>query len=86
MKKTFTYLAVSALLLSAAPYASAQIKINSKGIGALGKGVKAITFSDADAAKLAGEAVAYMDSHNTVAGDKDPYTIRLKKIFAKHQN
>ena len=86
MKKITTYLAFSALLFAAVPYASAQIKINSKGIGAVGKGLKAATFSDADAAKLAGEAVAYMDTHNTVAGDKDPYTIRLKKIFAKHQN
>ncbi|TDO19318.1 M48 family metalloprotease [Pedobacter duraquae] len=86
MKKITTYLAFSALLFAAAPYASAQIKINSKGIGAVGKGLKAVTFSDADAAKLAGEAVAYMDTHNTVAGEKDPYTIRLKKIFAKHQS
>jgi len=86
MKNTITYLAFSALLLSAAPFASAQIKLNSKGLGSLGKGVKAVTFSDADAAKLAAEAVAYMDTHNTVAAETDPYNVRLKKIFAKHQN
>ncbi len=69
---------------AAAADASAQIKLNSKGIGAIGKGVKAATFSDAEAAKLAAEAVAYMDTHNTVAADNDPYTIRLKKLFARH--
>lgn len=86
MKKSFINLAVAGLLLSTTPCAIAQVKLNSKGIGALGKGVKAVTFSDADAAKLAAEAVAYMDTHNPVAGEKDPYTIRLKKLFAKHQN
>ena len=86
MKNKITYLALSALLLGSVPFASAQIKLNSKGIGALEKGVKAVTFSDADASRLAKEAVAYMDTHNTVASEKDPYTIRLKKIFAKHKN
>ncbi|WP_345950039.1 M48 family metalloprotease [Mucilaginibacter sp. PAMB04274] len=86
MKKSFVYLAVTGLLMSTAPIASAQIKLNAKGLGAIGKGVKAVTFSDADAAKLAGEAVAYMDTHNPVAAENDPYTVRLKKLFAKHQN
>jgi len=86
MKTSTIYLALTGLLISIAPCASAQIKMNSKGIGAIGKGVKAATFSDADAAKLASEAVAYMDTHNTVAGPKDPYTVRLKKLFSKHQS
>lgn len=66
--------------------ASAQIKLNSKSIGAVQKGAKAVTFSDADAAKLATEAVEWMDKNNPVAGPKDPYTIRLNKIFGAHQN
>ncbi|MEJ7560769.1 MAG: M48 family metalloprotease [Pedobacter sp.] len=86
MKTSLTNLALAGFFLFAAPCASAQIKMNSKGIGALGKGLKAVTFSDADAAKLASEAVAYMDTHNTVAGASDPYTIRLKKLFGKHQS
>jgi len=86
MKTTLVCLAITGLLISTAPCASAQIKMNSKGIGALGKGAKAMTFSDADAAKLASEAVAYMDTHNTVAAENDPYTIRLKKLFSKHQS
>ena len=86
MKTTLVCLAITGLLISTAPCASAQIKMNSKGIGALGKGAKAMTFSDADAAKLASEAVAYMDTHNTVAAENDPYTVRLKKLFSKHQS
>jgi putative metalloprotease len=85
MKTSLTYL-LTGLLMSTATITSAQIKLNSKGVGALEKGVKAATFSDADAARLSAEAVAYMDTHNTVASEKDPYTIRLKKLFAKHQN
>lgn len=65
---------------------SAQIKLNTKGIGALEKGYKAVTFSDADAEKLAAEAVTWMDAHNKVADAKDPHTIRLNKIFSKHRN
>lgn len=86
MKTSIYYLALTGMFMATAPCASAQIKMNSKGIGAIGKGVKAVSFSDAEAAKLAAEAVAYMDSHNTVAGPTDPYTIRLKKLFSKHQN
>lgn len=83
MKKNFIFLSFAAFLLSSA--ASAQIKLNSKGVGAVGKGVQAATFSDADAARLAGEAIAYMDSHNPVAAADDPYAIRLEKIFGKHK-
>jgi len=86
MKKSTLFLAALGLIISTALSTSAQIKLNSKGIGAVGKGVKAVTFSDADAAKLANEAVSYMDTHNTVAGAADPYTVRLKKLFAKHQS
>lgn len=86
MKKSLIYLALSGLIISSTTIATAQIKLNSKGLGAVGKGVKAVTFSDADAAKLATEAVAYMDTHNPVAAENDPYTVRLKKLFAKHQD
>lgn len=83
MKKTiFTCL----ILAMAMGSASAQFKLNTKAVGAVGKGVKAVTFSDEDAAKLAKEAVDWMDEHNTVAGPKDAYTIRLNKIFDKHKN
>ena len=62
------------------------IKVNSKSIGAVKKGVAAAVYSDADAARDAAEGVKWMDSHNTVAGPKDKYTIRLNKIFGLHKN
>lgn len=83
-KSIFTCIIVAA----AAGTASAQLKgrLNTKTISAAEKGVKAATFSDADAAKMAKEAVDWMDQHNPVADAKDPYTVRLNKIFAKHKN
>ena len=50
MNKSITYLAAIGLTIYGASTASAQIKMNSKGIGSLWKGLKAVTFSDADAA------------------------------------
>ncbi len=64
----------------------AQFKVNSKTIGAAEKGLAAATYSNADAARDAKEAVKWMDEHNPVAGPKDPYTIRLNKIFGKHKS
>ena len=66
--------------------ATAQLKLNSKSIGAAEKGVKAATFSDDDAAKLAKQSIDWMDAHNPVADAKDPYTVRLNKIFANHKS
>jgi putative metalloprotease len=66
--------------------ANAQINLGDKALGALQAGVAGFTFSDADAAKLSKEAVDKMDKENAVAGEKDPYTIRLNKIFGKHKN
>ena len=87
MKKNILPISLLAVALSLGTQSvSAQIKLNSKSIGALEKGAKAVTFSDADAAKLATQAVTWMDANNPVASAKDPYTIRLNKIFAKHKN
>lgn len=65
--------------------ANSQI-LGDKAIGAVQKGVKGFTFSDAEAAALSKEAVAQMDKDNPVAGAKDPYTLRLNRIFGKHKN
>jgi len=83
MKKTIV---AGFILAITAGTVSAQFKINKKAVSAVTKGSKAVTFSDADASKLAKEAVDYMDEHNPVAAAKDPYTIRLNKIFGKHKN
>jgi len=81
-KMILTLWAIAAL----AGVSHAQIKINTKAVGAVGKGVKAATFSDADAAKLAKEAVDWMDANNPVADANSPYTKRLEKLFGKHKN
>ncbi len=53
---------------------------------AASKGITALSFSNADAQKLAKEGVDWMDANNKVASTKDPYTVRLNKLFAKHKN
>jgi putative metalloprotease len=83
MKKTiFTCIAVCTVLGAA----NAQFKLNSKTVGAAEKGMKAATFSDEDAAALAKKSVEWLDTHNPVADEKDPYTVRLHKIFGNHKN
>ncbi|MDF2934510.1 MAG: peptidase [Chryseobacterium sp.] len=62
-------------------------KINlGKAAGVVSKGASALTFSNQDAIKLSKESVDYMDKNNPVAGPKDPYTVRLNKLFAKHKS
>lgn len=63
---------------------NAQINIGDRALGAIGKGLKAITFSDADAANLSLQAVTKMDTDNKIAGSKDAYTTRLNRVFGKH--
>jgi metalloprotease len=79
---------VSAIVLSAISWqqSNAQLKINSRTLKAGENGVKAATFSDADAAALAKQSVDWMDAHNPVADEADPYTKRLNKIFGNHKN
>ena len=63
---------------------NAQIKLDGKALGAIQKGMAGLTFSDADAAKLSKATVDKLDKEHIIAGPKDPYTIRLNKIFGKH--
>jgi len=65
--------------------ANSQV-LNDKTLGAVSKGVKGFTFSDADAAALSKEAIVQMDKDNPVAPNSDPYAIRLNRIFGKHKN
>ncbi|WP_419868936.1 M48 family metallopeptidase [Chryseobacterium sp. CT-SW4] len=72
------------VLLGAVCSVQAQ-KINlGKAANAVSKGAKAFTFTNEDAIKLSKESVDWMDKNNPVAGPKDPYTIRLNKLFSKH--
>jgi putative metalloprotease len=66
--------------------AEAQIKLGDKAVGALEKGVKGFTFSDAEAAALSKEAVDEMDKNNPIATAKDGYAIRLERLFGKHKS
>jgi metalloprotease len=80
-----TLLTVSfALLLTGFNTANAQINLGDRALGAVQKGLAGFTFSDEDAAALSKQAVDKMDKDNAVAGPKDPYTIRLNKVFGKH--
>ncbi|HVG14436.1 MAG TPA: M48 family metallopeptidase [Chitinophagaceae bacterium] len=72
------------LVIAACSSAQAQFKINTKTIDATTKAAKAVTFSDADAANYAKQAVEWMDQNNPVAAPNDPYAIRLNKLFSKH--
>ncbi|MEW5674723.1 M48 family metalloprotease [Flavobacterium enshiense] len=85
MKKSTLFLTLSLATLGISTV-NAQINLGERALGAVQKGVTGFTFSDSDAANLAKEAVAKMDKENPVADDKDPYTIRLKKVFGKHTN
>jgi metalloprotease len=64
---------------------NAQINLGDKALGSLAKAYKGFTFSDEEASAMATEAVAKMDKDNPVAGPKDPYTIRLNKVFGRHK-
>ncbi|AZB27592.1 MULTISPECIES: M48 family metallopeptidase [Chryseobacterium] len=62
-------------------------KINlGKAAGIVSNGAKALTFTNEDAIKLSKESVDWMDKNNPVAGPKDPYTVRLNKLFGKHKS
>lgn len=83
MKKKTLFIALTSLAMGITQ-ANAQINLGEKALGAVQKGITGFTFSDADAATLSKDAVVKMDKENPVADDKDPYTIRLKKVFRKH--
>lgn len=72
------------LVLFGLSKANAQINLGEKALGAVQKGVTGFTFSDADAAALSKAAVDKMDAEHIVTGPKDPYTIRLNKVFGKY--
>jgi len=85
IKKKCT-LAVAAVLLGISVSNAQKLKLNARAIGAAEKGVAAATYSDADAARDAKQAVDWMDKNNPVADAKDPYTVRLNKIFGKYKD
>lgn len=84
--KTKSLLIAGILSISGLTNMTAQINLGERALGALSNGIKGFTFSDEDAANIAREAIAKMDAENPVATAKDPYTIRLNKVFGRHAN
>ena len=68
------------VLMSASPaYAQFNLK---KAASAIGKGVQAATLTDEQMAAYVKESVDWMDKHNPVLPENDPYTVRLRKLTA----
>lgn len=75
--------AIICFLLISIPL-NAQINLGDRALGALQNAASSFMFSNEDAARLSLEAVTKMDNENKVALAKNPYAIRLNKIFNKH--
>lgn len=75
MKKIF----LTILCLAAVVSVSAQFNLD-KAIGGIAKAAKALTLTDAEMAAYVKESVDWMDGHNPVLPDDNPYTVRLKKL------
>lgn len=73
--KVFTIMAILCL----APQANAQFNLK-KLAGAAKKMGQALTLTDAQMAAYVKESVDWMDKNNPVADEKDPYTVRLRKL------
>lgn len=84
--KNKTILIVALGVIFGLSKANAQINFGEKALGAVQKGLTGFTFSDADAAALSKAAVEKMDKEHTIAGPKDPYAIRLNRVFGKYTN
>ena len=80
MFKFFVRAAVAvALLMGAANSASAQLNLK-KAASGLSKVAQAATLTDAQMTEYVKEYIDWMDKHNPVLPDDDPYTIRLNKL------
>lgn len=79
MKTTIKIFAGLICLFSCSAPAAAQFNLK-KAISAGAKAVKAATLTDEQMASYVKESVDWMDKHNPVLTDDDPYTVRLKKL------
>lgn len=80
MKLNFKLLLLLITMAVTAP-ASAQFNLK-KAISGGAKAVKAMTLTDAQMAAYVKESVDWMDKHNPVLPENDPYTVRLRKLTA----
>ena len=79
MKKTLFRMLVAAFCMLSTTPAMAQFNLG-KAVGGAAKAVKAATLTDADVANYVKEYITWMDEHNQVCADNNPYAIRLKKL------
>ena len=79
MKKTLWKAAVMLLCLTGATPAMAQFNLKKAVSGAV-KADKAVTLTEEQMTEYVKEYIDWMDKHNQVCADDDPYTIRLKKL------
>ena len=79
MRFRFLKAAFAALCLFSATPAAAQFNIGKAASGAVKAG-RALTLSDADMANYVKEYIKWMDEHNQVCPEDNPYTIRLRKL------
>ena len=79
MKNIIKLIAAAALMISVAAPASAQLKLG-KGLSAVSKAAQAFTLTDEQMAAYVKESVDWMDTHNKVPGEDDPYTQRLRRL------
>lgn len=79
MKTSVIRLIAILLCISAIAPASAQFNLK-KAVNSAAKAGKALTLSDADMAAYVKESVDWMDKHNPVLPEDNPYTQRLRKL------
>lgn len=77
-RRIFKAIAISLSLAMAVP-AVAQFNLG-KAVKAGTKAVQGLTLTDKQMAAYVKESVDWMDAHNPVTPDDDPYTIRLKRL------
>ena len=72
-------MAIAVIACSNAAYAQFNLK---KAVGSAAKAAQAFTLTDQQMAAYVKESVDWMDKHNPVLPDDDPYTQRLNKLVA----
>ncbi len=78
LKLSFKLLVILGLINVSAPaYGQFNLK---RAVGSAAKAVQAVTLTDEQMAEYVKESVKWMDEHNPVTPDDNPYTIRLKKL------
>lgn len=79
IKKELLRVVLMLLCLAGVTPAMAQFNLK-KAVSGAAKAVKAATLTDEQMAAYVKEYIDWMDQHNQVCADDNPYTIRLKKL------